>query len=347
MNREIKLEDSGSFDSTTSEWTNLINNYLTFYKNDSHKQIRITFGSGVIAAVCVSTEENFIENLPKFIEIAKLIASKINEKEKVIDEIYSQLLKKNLQISASELKSPVLVAGQNLQSSTDILKDMIREAFNQIDSNLLEVEIDNQAHHLSLNTMIPVANLINPLSLFKFKKLLDFGKGPIQEVPFFRAHDSFEKCAQEDPERVAVEQEGIQITYGELDRRADCVAAGLIERGVKVGDFVAVLTKRSIEMVIAIFGIVKAGGAFVLVDFDLPFERIQYILDIASCHTILFHPQTPQNLLARLPHNKIVNINELKFTNQQGLLKANFNWGRASVCRVYFWIYWKTKGCRL
>ncbi|KAJ3267666.1 hypothetical protein HDV01_004518, partial [Terramyces sp. JEL0728] len=68
----------------------------------------------------------------------------------------------------------------------------------------------------------------------EYQQILDFGKGPVQKVPYVRAHDAFEECARINPDCVAVEHEGSEITYGELNRRADCLAAGLIARGVQV-----------------------------------------------------------------------------------------------------------------
>ncbi|KAJ3316335.1 hypothetical protein HDV06_003809, partial [Boothiomyces sp. JEL0866] len=133
---------------------------------------------------------------------------------------------------------------------------------------------------------------------------------PVQKVPFVRAHDAFELHAEQDPECSAVEHEDKQITYGELNRRAECVAAGLVKRGVQVGNFVAIVTKRSIEMIIAILGIVKAGGAYVLIDMDLPFSRIEYILETANCHTVLCHPEIPLELEIQLPQDKILSITD-------------------------------------
>ncbi|KAJ3318041.1 hypothetical protein HDV06_000853, partial [Boothiomyces sp. JEL0866] len=142
------------------------------------------------------------------------------------------------------------------------------------------------------------------------QQILEYGKGPTQKIEYSIAHKAFEDCARNDPDCVAVEDEDKHITYGELDRRADCVAAGLIKRGLQVGDFVAIVTKRSIEMIIAIMGVLKAGGAYVPVDMELPFSRIEYILETASCHTILCHSEISKDLLKKLPHEKLVNITD-------------------------------------
>jgi non-ribosomal peptide synthetase component F len=106
------------------------------------------------------------------------------------------------------------------------------------------------------------------------KRLLALGRGPEQDIPYECAHYAFEQCARSNPDLVAVEQGSRSITYGELDKRASEIAALLQMRGVKVGDFVGLVTIRSIEMVCGIFGILKAGAAYVPVDAELPLERI-------------------------------------------------------------------------
>ncbi|KAJ3267734.1 hypothetical protein HDV01_004293, partial [Terramyces sp. JEL0728] len=268
---------------------------------------------GIIAAVLIS-EENFLQKAKKYFQIAKVIAYGISENTMrdidLLIKMLNELTKNGLVISSDELKLPVMIGNQNLQHSPNIMKDILMEVFKSGKPINFNVGIENGDYPISMETLSNVCKLINPLSLFEFKKILDFGKGPIQEVPYVCAHDAFEVCAQRDPECIAVEHEEQQITYGELNRRADCVAAGLIKRGVQSGSFVAIVTKRSIEMIIAIFGILKAGAAYVPIDMELPFNRIEYILETASCHTILCHAEIPQELIRKLPQDRIVAITD-------------------------------------
>jgi iturin family lipopeptide synthetase A len=69
-----------------------------------------------------------------------------------------------------------------------------------------------------------------------------------------------------------------QITYHELNNQSDHLAGLLIEKGVLPDTIVAIMTERSIEMIIGILGILKAGGAYLPIDPDYPRERIDYML---------------------------------------------------------------------
>ncbi|KAI8892344.1 hypothetical protein BC833DRAFT_653766, partial [Globomyces pollinis-pini] len=93
--------------------------------------------------------------------------------------------------------------------------------------------------------------------------LYSFGTGPKEDIKYECAHYAFEEIARSDPHLIAVEHEERSITYGELNQRADEIACLLMNRGVKVGDYVGLVTTRSIEMVCGIFGILKAGGAYI------------------------------------------------------------------------------------
>lgn len=81
------------------------------------------------------------------------------------------------------------------------------------------------------------------------------------------------------PSALAVTCEGVHLTYGEMDELSSQIARVLIERGVGPEDRVAVSVPRSIESVLAVWAIAKAGAAFVPMDPSYPSERISYMLD--------------------------------------------------------------------
>jgi amino acid adenylation domain-containing protein len=91
--------------------------------------------------------------------------------------------------------------------------------------------------------------------------------------------DYLESSAAEYPDKVAVfAPSGRTITYGLLNQQANALAGFLCARGVKRGDRVGVVVPKSIEAVVALFGILKAGAAYVPVDYSAPAKRGQRIL---------------------------------------------------------------------
>ena len=91
-------------------------------------------------------------------------------------------------------------------------------------------------------------------------------------------HQIFEQKASESPERVAVRAGRQQITYGELNERANTIAARLRELGVRRDVLVGLCVDRSIEMIVGLLGILKAGGAYLPIDPGYPKKRIDFLL---------------------------------------------------------------------
>ncbi len=91
-------------------------------------------------------------------------------------------------------------------------------------------------------------------------------------------HELFEEQAARRPGAVAVEFEGRQLSYGELNQQANRLAHHLRALGIEAETLVAICVERSIEMIVGILGILKAGGAYLPLDPDYPDERLAHML---------------------------------------------------------------------
>ena len=107
----------------------------------------------------------------------------------------------------------------------------------------------------------------------------------------------FEAQVERTPERVAVVFEGEELTYRELNRRANQLGHYLRRFGVGPEVLVGIFVDRSLEMVVGILGILKAGGAYVPLDLAYPEERLRFMVKDAQLAVIV----TQERLMARLP----------------------------------------------
>lgn len=89
----------------------------------------------------------------------------------------------------------------------------------------------------------------------------------------------FERQVGETPDNIAVIDGAREMTYGELNRRANRAAAYLVSRGVGREKFVGVVMDHSLEMVVSILAVLKSGAAYVAMEPSFPRERINFILD--------------------------------------------------------------------
>jgi amino acid adenylation domain-containing protein len=99
------------------------------------------------------------------------------------------------------------------------------------------------------------------------------------------------------PDAVAVRFEDRHLTYGELDAKATALARRLTQSGVAPGTLVALCFERSIAMIVAMLGVLKAGGAYLPLDPAYPAERLAFILDDAKPMLVL----AGLSLRARIP----------------------------------------------
>uniref|UniRef100_UPI00036EE4E2 non-ribosomal peptide synthetase n=1 Tax=Paenibacillus fonticola TaxID=379896 RepID=UPI00036EE4E2 len=97
----------------------------------------------------------------------------------------------------------------------------------------------------------------------------------------------FEEQVQKTPDHIAVVFEDAQLTYAQLNEKANQLAYKLRELGIRPDDRVAILAHKSMEMIVGIYGILKAGGAYVPVDPSYPENRIQYMLENCQPKAIL------------------------------------------------------------
>jgi amino acid adenylation domain-containing protein len=107
----------------------------------------------------------------------------------------------------------------------------------------------------------------------------------------------FEEQAQRTPEAVALVFEGVTIGYSALNARANCLAHHLISLGAGPEVLIAVCMERSIELIVALLGILKAGAAYVPMDPGFPKARLVFMLADTGTPILL----TQQALLASLP----------------------------------------------
>jgi len=100
-------------------------------------------------------------------------------------------------------------------------------------------------------------------------------------------HQLFEAQAARSPEAVALVFKDEQLTYGELNHRANQLAHYLRGQGVRAETLVGVLMRRSVEMVVGILGVWKAGGAYVPLDPEYPQERVRMMVEDAGVVLVL------------------------------------------------------------
>ncbi|MBW5420530.1 amino acid adenylation domain-containing protein [Streptomyces sp. BG9H] len=111
----------------------------------------------------------------------------------------------------------------------------------------------------------------------------------------------FQAQAERTPDATAVVHGATELTYAELNRRANRLAHALIARGAGPERLVAIAMERSADLVVALLAVLKSGAAYVPVDPAYPHDRIRYLLDDASPQLLV----TTRAVSAALPPTDI------------------------------------------
>ncbi len=112
-------------------------------------------------------------------------------------------------------------------------------------------------------------------------------------------HEKFARQAKQSPDRIAAVCEDQQISYAELDRRANQLARHLREVGVGPESRVGLFIGRGLEMVIGLLGVLKAGAAYVPLDPSYPTARLEFMLEDSSATAVV----TLGELVSLLPQH--------------------------------------------
>ncbi|HKH80827.1 MAG TPA: AMP-binding protein, partial [Methylovirgula sp.] len=104
-----------------------------------------------------------------------------------------------------------------------------------------------------------------------------------------RLDDVIESACRRFADRAAIAVDGADVSFRELDARANQMARFFIARGVKPGDRVAVLLDRGLESYAALIALMKARATYVPLDANHPAERIGYVLRDASASLVVSH----------------------------------------------------------
>ena len=132
------------------------------------------------------------------------------------------------------------------------------------------------------------AGALNLLHPSQRRRLQGYSKHPNPTTPPATPfHELFRKQASRTPDAIAVRHEAGQVTYRELDQRSNQLARYLTRLGVGPERVVAILMPRSLQMVEAVLGVLKAGGAYLPLDPNAPEERLRLMVEDASAVAVL------------------------------------------------------------
>jgi len=130
--------------------------------------------------------------------------------------------------------------------------------------------------------------------------MIDWNETQIDYPRDLCIHELIQEQIKHTPKAIAIQYANQSLTYKELGKRSDELARILVAQGVKPGTLVGIFMKRSIDMLVGLLGVLKAGGAYLPLDPSFPPGRLAFMVEDSGAAVILTHT----NMLNEVPENK-------------------------------------------
>ena len=239
-------------------------------------------------------------------------AVKINDKEIKVIPISNNIAKFNLSLEVQPKTHTI-----NIEYRTDLLK---KETIDRLFNHYINVI------HFVMNNIDAKIKDVDILSEEEKNKIVYSFNNTKNDYPEKTFSTLFEEQVEKTPNKIAVVFEDKMLTYKELNEKANSLAYFLRNKqNVKRESTVGIMVNRSLEMIVAILGVMKAGGVYIPIDPNFPEDRINYMLETSSASILLISEKLKDKVnyknkvsidlenkdIYNLPNKNLENINEL------------------------------------
>ena len=198
-------------------------------------------------------------------------------------DIKTEYFTPDTKISKFDLSLEVIpendILNLSFEYATALFNKQFIEDLSKHYSNILTSCLDN------LN--VKISNICMLSEAEKNKILYDFNNTKTDYPKDKTIAELFEEQAKKTPNNVAVVFGMQKLTYKELNEKANSLAYYLRKNGIKTNDLVGIMVNRSLEMIIGMLAVLKAGGAYIPIDPTYPKDRIEYMLKNSNSKLLL------------------------------------------------------------
>ncbi len=157
-------------------------------------------------------------------------------------------------------------------------KDFIKNLSNHY-SNIINIFLENKD--------VKISDICILSEKEKNKILYDFNDTKVDYPKDKTITQLFEEQVEKTPDNIAVVFENEQLTYRELNEKANSLAFYLRNKGIKRNDIVGIMVNRSLEMIVSILAVLKSGACYIPIDPEYPQDRIEYMLSNSNAKMLL------------------------------------------------------------
>ena len=192
-------------------------------------------------------------------------------------------------------------SSQDISDMHNRILYILNQILNSYDIPLKKISITTDAEKKEITKMLDNTNVEYPIN----KTIVDL----------------FEEQVKLTPNKIAIKYKNFSMTYNELDKKSNQLAHYLQSLGVKRHDIIALRLNKSLEMIVGILGIIKAGACYLPINLSYPLSRIEFMLKDSNSKFLLTNKDC-NNINVNIP------IFELDFNNTSMYSQSNSPLGR-------------------
>ena len=232
----------------------------------------------------------------------------------------------DVNIAKFDLSLEVIPSDTDMKLSFEYSTQLFKEEF----IKNLSIHYTNILTSILKNIDIKISD-IEMLSVDEHNKFLyDFNKPSKNNFKNTTMVNLFEKQVEKNPNNIAVIFEKKKITYKELNEKANSLANYLLNQGVKENDIVCISLNRSIELIIAIYAVIKSGASYIIMDSSLPKERLNYMINDSESKYCILNNLYKDSIVV----DNIINIDTFDFTKYDNKNISSKN-NSDNLCIIY------------
>ena len=232
------------------------------------------------------------------------IIENLRKKDNTIPNLYNILISyQNIRSTAQNTEAPfsidwipngyiaddiqIHIYDMNNTGALNIAYDYQTSKYSETEINNINSRILNIVEQVLQNSALKSSE-IDIITLDEKQKIIYTFNDTAMEYPKdMMLSQLFEKQVEKTPDNIALVFNDQQLTYKELNKKANSLANHLRKNGIDRGSIVGIMTKRSFEMIIGILAVLKAGGTYIPIDPEYPQDRVEYMLTNSKASLLL------------------------------------------------------------
>lgn len=295
FNQYVLFRDNVSNENTFKNFLLDVKNTVSYaYKNQQYPVIKLASSLGIERDMFLNSPMLCMENIHN--------KSIVDEIKNIQNDISIVISKSSEKIECNVSYNSRKIDCENMKQFIEAFKYILNQVINDINIRILDIELIDEEERNEI--------------------IQNYSCGEESILTDKTINELFEEQVKKTPDGVAVKCHEDQLTYEELNKKANQLARELIKNEISKGDIVGIRMKRSCQLIIAVIAVLKTGAAYLPIDPEYPEDRIKHMIEKSNCKAVLVDYDAS---ISNEFSGKIINLNNNVIYENKDINFENIN----------------------